>query len=105
MARAFLAHDRWTDLLLVATGPVTAVPLLWFANAARRLRLATVGFFQYVTPTGHFLLAVLVFAEPLSPTRLAAFACIWAALGVYTVDSVRSLRRAREPASVPPVEA
>jgi chloramphenicol-sensitive protein RarD len=89
---AFLAADRATDLLLLATGPVTAIPLLWFAHAARRLRFATVGFFQYLTPTGHFLLAVLVFGEGVSGLQWASFGCIWAALLLYTIDSLRALR-------------
>jgi chloramphenicol-sensitive protein RarD len=90
---AFLGGDLATDLLLVATGPVTAVPLLWFANAARRLRYATLGFFLYVTPTLHFVLAVAAYGESVTPGHWAAFTCIWVALAIYTADAVRRLGR------------
>ncbi|HEY6006731.1 MAG TPA: EamA family transporter RarD [Geobacteraceae bacterium] len=80
------------DILLPLAGIVTAVPLLWFAASARRLRLATVGFMQYVTPTLHFLLAILAFGEPFSRTELASFACIWVGLALYSCDAVRTLR-------------
>jgi len=82
-----------TTVLLAASGLVTAVPLVWFANAARRLRYATVGFLQYLAPTFQFLLAVLAYREPFSTEKLLSFALIWLALGVYTTDAVRSHRR------------
>jgi chloramphenicol-sensitive protein RarD len=92
--------DPATSLLLVATGPVTVFPLLLFADGIRKLPLATVGFLQYMTPTGHFLLAVGVFGEPFDSAHLAAFACIWTALAVYTVDLRRRLaRRPARPAT------
>ena len=78
---------------LAAAGPVTVVPLLMFNEGVRRLNLATVGFLQYVTPTGHFLLAVTVFGEPLDGTRLVSFAFIWTALALYTFDLQHRLRR------------
>ena len=74
---------------LVAGGPVTAAPLLWFAAAASRLRYSTLGFFQYLAPTGHFLLAVLVYGETPGPHHLFTFACIWTAIAVYLADSWR----------------
>jgi chloramphenicol-sensitive protein RarD len=80
-----------TELLLVATGVITAVPLLLFTSAARRLPLSTVGFLQYLAPTGQFLLAVLAFGEPFARGKLAAFACIWAALALFSLD-LRSSR-------------
>lgn len=80
-------------LLLAASGPVTALPLIWFANAARRLRYATVGFLQYLTPTLHFLLAVVAYGESFTRTHLLAFACIWTALGLYSWDLWRAARR------------
>jgi chloramphenicol-sensitive protein RarD len=89
----FGAADPSTSLLLVASGPVTAIPLLWFANAARRLKLSTIGFLQYLAPTGQFVLAVFVFGEPLDPLRLAGFLWIWAALAVFTGDSWLDLHR------------
>lgn len=79
----FLAGNAGLDLLLVLSGPVTAIPLLFFAGAARRLPLSTLGFLQYVSPSVQFLLAVSVFGETLGAERLAAFACIWTALLLY----------------------
>jgi len=90
---AFGAGSVGVDVLLALAGVVTAVPLLWFASAARRLRLATVGFLQYLAPTGHFLLAVLTFGEPFTRTHLVSFACIWTALAVYSIDTARGPTR------------
>ncbi len=79
-----------TNALLIGAGLITAIPLLWFTEAARRLRLATMGFLQYLAPTGQFLLAVLAFGEPFRATQGLAFACIWTALVIYSVDAVRA---------------
>jgi chloramphenicol-sensitive protein RarD len=78
-----------TIALLVGTGVVTAVPLVLFTSAARRLPLSTVGFLQYLAPTGQFLLAVLAFNEKLARDRLFAFAWIWLGLVVFSIDLVR----------------
>ena len=78
------------DLMLIATGAVTAVPLLLFAVAARRLPLHLLGFLQYLAPSITFLLAVFVYGEPLDPSRTLAFATIWTGLAVYSVDLLRS---------------
>jgi chloramphenicol-sensitive protein RarD len=81
------------DALLLLAGPVTAIPLLFFAGAARRLPLSTLGFLQYVSPTLQFLLAVLAYREPLDGPRLVAFALIWTALAIFAVHTGRSARR------------
>jgi chloramphenicol-sensitive protein RarD len=88
---ALARGDVTVNLLLAASGPVTVVPLLMFAVGIRKLTLATVGFLQYLTPTGHFVLAVAVFGEPFDAAHLVAFACIWIALGLYTFDLRRRL--------------
>ncbi|MEX0922677.1 MAG: EamA family transporter RarD [Rhodovibrionaceae bacterium] len=88
--------DLSTDLLLVLSGVMTATPLIWFASAARRLRLSTVGFFQYIAPTGHFLLAVFLFGERFTDTHLVTFACIWTALAIYSLSSLRRRPEARQ---------
>jgi chloramphenicol-sensitive protein RarD len=88
----FLRVSLRMDVLLLAAGVVTAVPLLWFTKAARRLRLATLGFIQYLSPTGHFLLAVLLFGEPFTLMHAITFACIWAALVLYTFPMARLSR-------------
>jgi chloramphenicol-sensitive protein RarD len=93
---AFLAGGPWIKTLLLLAGPITALPLLCFAGAARRLPLSTMGFLQYVSPTLQFLLAVAVYREPFGRGRLGAFACIWVAVALFAYDSVR--RRVPEPA-------
>ncbi len=90
---AFGHVGRGTDLLLVLGGVVTALPLIWFAEAARRLRLATVGFLQYVAPSTQLALAVLAFGEPFSAAHRVAFPLIWAGLAVYSLDALVGLRR------------
>lgn len=89
--------SRTIDALLLLGGVITAVPLVWFATAARRLPLTTMGFLQYLAPSIQFGMAVLVFKEPLDRARLAAFAVIWAALLVYSVGAWRSGRAEVEP--------
>ena len=94
--RATFLSGRWgIDVLLLLAGPVTAIPLLCFAAAARRLPLSTIGFLQYVAPTLQFLLAVTVYAEAFDRARAGAFACIWVAVALFAFDSVR--RRTPEP--------
>ena len=78
------------DLMLIATGAVTAIPLLMFAIAARRLPLNMMGFLQYLAPSITFLLAVFVYDEPLGLNRALAFTVIWIGLAVYSFDLVRS---------------
>jgi chloramphenicol-sensitive protein RarD len=84
---------------LVLSGPFTALPLLWFAAAARRLPLATLGMVQYLSPTLQLILGVWVFHEPFDPPRLLGFALIWAALALLSADA---LRRSLRPADPPP---
>jgi chloramphenicol-sensitive protein RarD len=79
-----------TTLLLMGTGGLTIVPLLAYAGAVRRLRLSTLGVMQYLAPTFHLLLAVLVYGEPLSRTQLVSFALIWAAVLLYALRGVWS---------------
>lgn len=92
---AFGQVDLATDLLLVAAGAITAVPLLWFTHGARRLPLFAVGLLQYLAPSLQLLLAVAVFREPFAGRQLAAFTCIWAALALFTADLRRRARRPR----------
>lgn len=80
------------DLLLVASGPVTALPLIWFAAAVQRLRLATMGLLQYLSPTIQFALAVMVYDEPFGTQRLIAFTLIWCAIAIYSVANWRARR-------------
>jgi chloramphenicol-sensitive protein RarD len=88
----FLASSLKLDLLVPLSGVVTSVPLLLFAAAAKRLRLATIGFLQYFTPTMHFLLAVLVYGETFTHTHLISFLFIWSGLVLYSLHAYRSMR-------------
>ncbi|MCP5371415.1 MAG: EamA family transporter RarD [Hyphomicrobiales bacterium] len=84
-----------TDLGLVSTGLVTAAPLVLFVLAAKRLNYATVGFFQYLAPSMHFVFAIWLFGEPLYWQKAVTFACIWAALVLYSLDNLLAHRRGR----------
>jgi chloramphenicol-sensitive protein RarD len=75
--------------LLISAGPVTALPLLFFAGAARRLPLSTMGLLQYLTPVMQFAIGVLVLHETTSFALLCGFALVWIALAVLAVDGVR----------------
>lgn len=86
-----LAPVDW--MLLLGTGLQTALPLLWFSSAARRLPLSTLGFFQYIAPSLQFLLAVFWFAEPFDAVKLQSFGLIWAALAVFSLEANRHRRR------------
>jgi chloramphenicol-sensitive protein RarD len=88
-------------VLLVSTGLATAIPLLLFAAAARRVPLSTVGLLQYVTPLMQLSIGVFVYAEPMPPARLAGFAIVWLALAVFTADSLRQARSSRRATVVP----
>jgi chloramphenicol-sensitive protein RarD len=90
-----MGEGGWDPLLLIASGPVTAIPLVCFSVAARRLQLSTIGMMQYLAPTLQFLIAVLVFGEPFTQAHAAAFGFIWLALIIFTVDSLVGTARAR----------
>jgi chloramphenicol-sensitive protein RarD len=84
----FTSVDTRTTALFLVTGLVTAAPLLCFAGAARRIPLSTLGFVQYLAPTGQFLLAVFVYDEAIDSSRLAAFCFIWVALGILVGEGL-----------------
>lgn len=86
------AADTW---LLLGCGLVTAVPLLFYANGAKLLRLSTIGILQYIAPTMILLNAVFIFGEPFGRARAIALPLIWLALIIYTVSMVRQMRRKR----------
>ena len=89
---SFLQVDIKLDLLLIAGGLVTALPLVLFAAAARRMRLATLGQLQYLAPTCQLLLAITWFGESVDPLGIVAFLVIWIAVGLYSFDSIRENR-------------
>lgn len=82
-------------LWLLASGVVTAVPLMIYANGAKLLRLSTIGIMQYIAPTMIFIIAVFAFDEPFGTTKLIAFAFIWAALILYSSSMLRTARARR----------
>lgn len=88
----FLRSDLRIDLLLVGAGAVTVGPLVLFAAAARRLRLGTLGLFQYITPTAHFLTGVFLFGETFTRADAITFTCIWSGLALFTTDNWRVQR-------------
>ncbi|UTO01670.1 EamA family transporter RarD [Serratia nematodiphila] len=91
-----LSANPWSlNLLLVAAGIVTTVPLLCFTAAATRLRLSTLGFFQYLGPTLMFLLAVTFYGETVGQDKLVTFGLIWAALILFTLDALYTQRKLR----------
>ncbi|MBN2357338.1 EamA family transporter RarD [candidate division KSB1 bacterium] len=81
---AFGHGDIITSLFLAFAGPVTALPLLFFAAGARRIPYSQLGFIQYLTPTLQFLIGVFMYLEPLSRDKLTGFAIVWLALALYT---------------------
>ncbi len=81
--------------LLVSTGVVTAVPLVWFGHAARHLRLTTLGFLQYLAPSGSFCLGVFAYHETFTRGHLITFSLIWIALVVFTIDALQRWRSVR----------
>lgn len=89
---AFTAGDPLTLLLLVAAGPVTALPLLLFAAGARRIAFSTLGLLQYIGPTLQFAIGVWLFNEPFDAARGFGFALIWAALAIFSLESLLWLR-------------
>jgi chloramphenicol-sensitive protein RarD len=80
--------DLQTNLLLVGTGVVTATPLLLFAHGARRIQYSTVGMLQYIGPTGHLLVGVLLYKEPFGTTHMVAFGAVWTAIVIYSISSL-----------------
>ncbi len=90
-----MGEGGWDILMLLAAGPITAVPLILFAIAAKRLRLSTMGMMQYIGPTLQFLISVLLFKEAFGMTHALAFAFIWTALIVFTLDSLMGEAKAR----------
>ena len=101
----FLPKEPAALALLMLTGLTTALPLIWFAAAAVRLRLTTLGLLQYVAPTCLLALSVLAFGEHVEPPRAAMLALIGVALALYTVDALRDRRKADPLTAAAPVRS
>ncbi|MCR9220575.1 MAG: EamA family transporter RarD [Alphaproteobacteria bacterium] len=89
----FLQGDRSVDLLLIASGLVTAAPLMFYVAGARRLPMSTMGMLFYLTPTGLFLLGTLLYGEPVGAGDMISFGLIWLGLAVFSYDLQRYARR------------
>jgi chloramphenicol-sensitive protein RarD len=87
-SQAFVNAGINTSLLLIAAGPVTAIPLLLFAYGARRIPLSLVGILQYIGPTIQLLLGIYLYNEAFSSTKLIGYGLIWCALGLYSIESL-----------------
>jgi chloramphenicol-sensitive protein RarD len=85
-------HGAGHLLLLMSGGVATAIPLMLFAAATRRIPLSTVGLLQYITPLMQLAIGVFIRHEPMPPARLAGFVVVWVALAVFTLDSLRNAR-------------
>lgn len=101
---AFLHGSVGRDSLLVSLGVITAVPLLLFATAARRIPLSLLGLLQYLTPTFQLMCGVLVLGEDLPAERLAGFVLVWIALALLAFDALSEGRRKRLASVVPVTE-
>lgn len=89
-----MASGPWsTRALLLSAGLATSLPLVWFARAARRISLTTLGLIQYVTPTMQFSLAVFLFGETFTATHLLSFGLIWSGLAVFMAEMLLQARR------------
>lgn len=91
----FSATDWHLNALIAASGVVTVVPLLTYTLAIRRLPLLTLSFMQFISPTVQMLIAVTWLGEELKPEMMAAFVCIWTAVGIFITDTAWQVRQAR----------
>ena len=97
---AMTFSDIPTSSLLILSGLVTAVPLFLFASATKRLTLTAVGFMLYIVPSMNFYIAIFVFHEPISITKLIAFAITWLAIFVYSIGVIRDNRKSKTISSI-----
>ena len=97
----FFGRDWRTSLLLIASGVITAVPLILFAYGARRVSMTSAGLLFYLNPTLQFLVAVLWFGQVITGWHVVAFGLIWVALAIYTAAAWRGRRRIRTPYGEP----
>jgi chloramphenicol-sensitive protein RarD len=91
----FLTGSGWHTVLLFLAGPITGIPLLLYAGAAKRLPLTMTGLLQYITPVLQFILGLTVFHESMPPARLLGFGLVWVALAILSADGLRQNRRRR----------
>ncbi|WP_158771848.1 EamA family transporter RarD [Paraglaciecola sp. L1A13] len=91
-----LSNDSTLNVTLICAGIVTTAPLLCFTAAAKRIMFSTLGFFQYIGPSIMFVLAAVVYDEPLDGSKIVMFGFVWLALGLFSYDSLRQYRKIRK---------
>nr|WP_302051581.1 EamA family transporter [Sphingopyxis sp. BSNA05] len=94
-----LGDDRTIDLLLIGGSIVTAIPLLLFASAVKKMTLGAIGLLNYLAPTIQFLVGVLIYREPLTPSHIICFMLIWTSLAIFSTDSYLTGKAERKPQS------
>jgi len=102
---AFGQSSAGNTMLLISAGVATAVPLLLFASAARRVSLSTLGILQYLAPTLQLIFGLTVFDEPMPPVRLIGFCLVWVALVIFSLDGLWVRRPVPGPEQPSPDEA
>jgi chloramphenicol-sensitive protein RarD len=95
-ASQHFGDDRTIDLLLIGGSIVTAIPLLLFAAAVKKMTLGAIGLLNYLAPTIQFLVGVLIYREPLTPSHIMCFVLIWISLAIYSTDSYLAGKAARK---------
>ena len=93
---AFVLQDSYIKGLLCFAGIITVLPLLWFNSAATRMKLTTLGFFQYIGPTVSFLLGVFIYNEEMNINKLVSFIFIWLALVIFSFDSLKKRKNRKK---------
>jgi len=83
-------------LLLIGAGVATAMPLLWFAESAKRIELSTIGFMEYIAPTITLLLGIFIFQENFTKTHFISFSCIWVAIVIYSISKYSAFRKTEQ---------
>ncbi len=86
---SFLHISLSTDVLLMASGVVTAIPLICFAKGAQRIPLYLIGFLQYIAPTTMLIIGVVLYKEPFTKMEILAFSAIWLALALFSLSTLR----------------
>ncbi len=95
-----ILNNTWSlNTTLICAGIVTTAPLLCFTAAAKRMTLSALGFFQYIGPSIMFVLATFYYQEPLYFAKLVTFACIWTALAIFSIDSIKARKNSRKVAT------
>ncbi|NQY94716.1 MAG: EamA family transporter RarD [Campylobacteraceae bacterium] len=94
----FMADDSYITIMLSLGGIITVIPLLLFNGAATRMKLTTLGFFQYIGPTIAFCVAIFIYNEPMNSDKMVTFILIWIALVIFSWDGIKNKKLAKKKA-------